>query len=158
MTAPVGPVPGDAVPPSVLAAQRAGGRSRHERRAYPVATASRDPEALAVELAATQALVRAQSAAEVGAVVSTLVHDLGGALVPARYADPGTAVPVDISLGLSEPLLPFADPISVTAMRLTEVLPEFLEDARLVLDRLHEEESTRSPLAPPVDDDPASQT
>lgn len=82
-------------------------------------------------------------------MVSTLVHDLGGALVPARYADPGTAVPVDISLGLSEPLLPFADPISVAAMRLGAVLPEFLEAARLVLDRLRDEEATRSPVTPP---------
>ena len=36
---------------------------------------------LQAELAATRALLAAESAAEVGAVVSTLVYDLGGALV-----------------------------------------------------------------------------
>ena len=106
---------------------------------------------LLAELAATQALVRAESVAEVGAIVSTLVHDLGGAVVPARYADPATAMPVDVSLGVVEPLLPVADPVSVAAMRLTVVLPDFLERARLVVSRLEgagrrEEEATRDPM------------
>jgi diguanylate cyclase (GGDEF)-like protein len=134
----VGPLPNDGLPPSVRAAQQARGRTRQRDkvRGYPPPAGSRDPQALEVELAATQALVRAESAAEVGVIVSTLVHDLGGAMVPARYADPATVIPVDVSLGQSEPLLPFADPVSVAAMRLGAVLPEFLEAARLVLFRL----------------------
>jgi diguanylate cyclase (GGDEF)-like protein len=138
----VGPLPEDAVPPSVLAARRAGDRTRRcgNGRAHPLTAASQDVEALVAELAATQALLRAESAAEVGAVVSTLVHDLGGALIPARYADLETVVPVDVSLGLSEPLLPFADPVSVARMRLSAVLPEFLEAARLVIFRLRGEQ------------------
>jgi diguanylate cyclase (GGDEF)-like protein len=133
--------PEDATPPSVLAARKAGRRSRRgdNQRAYPLAAVSQDPRAVGAELAATQALLRAGSAAEVGAVVSTLVHDLGGALIPARYADGETAIPLDVSLGLSEPLLPFVDPVSVAAMRLKAVLPEFLEAARLVLFRLQGE-------------------
>ncbi|WP_164860598.1 GGDEF domain-containing protein [Rhodococcus sp. X156] len=74
------------------------------------------------------------------AIVSTLVHDLGGALVVARYADPATTVPLDVALGLAEPLLPCADPVSVAAMRLRAVLPEFLEAARLVLSRMRDQE------------------
>jgi hypothetical protein len=94
--------------------------------------------ALAAELAATQALLRATSADEVAAIVSTLVHDLGGALVSARYADPAMALPVDVSLGQSEPLLPYADPVSVSSMRLRTVLPGFLEAALLAQSRLRE--------------------
>jgi diguanylate cyclase (GGDEF)-like protein len=148
-----GPVPEDALTPSMRAARQAGARTRRgdHGRAYPLTAASHDPIAFGAELAATQALLRAESAAEVGAVVSTLVHDLGGALVPARYADPAMVVPVDVSLGLSEPLLPHADPVSVAAMRLSTVLPEFLEAAQLVLARLQgelrrDEEATRDQL------------
>lgn len=148
-----GPLPEDAVPPSVLAARQAGARARRSDndRAYPSPPPSQDLEALGAELAATQALLRTESAAEVGAIVSTLVHDLGGALVPARYADPATVIPVDVSLGVAEPLLPFADPVSIATMRLSAVLPEFLEAARLVLSRLQGElqrndEATRDHL------------
>jgi diguanylate cyclase (GGDEF)-like protein len=147
------PLPEEAVPPSVLAARRSGVRTggRDNSRAYPFPAASDDPKALGAELAATQALLRAESAAEVGGVVSTFVHDLGGGLIPARYADPATVIPLDVSLGLSEPLLPFADPVSVAAMRLRAVLPEFLEAARLVLSRLQgdlrrDEEASRDQL------------
>ncbi|MCL3819322.1 GGDEF domain-containing protein [Aeromicrobium wangtongii] len=135
--------------PSVEAGRRAGPRERG--RAYPRREPSPDPAGLAAELAATQALLRAESGHQVRAVVSTLVHDLGGALVPARYADPRTAIPVDVSLGMSEPMLPVADPVSVAAMRLGTVLPEFLETARLVvariqLDRRRDEEATHDHL------------
>jgi diguanylate cyclase (GGDEF)-like protein len=126
------------VPPSELAARLAR-RRRDNGRAYALGPASSDPTALSAELAATQALLRARSAAEVGAIVSTLVHDLGGVLVAARCADPTTTIPVDVSLGLSEPMLPSADPVSAAAMRLGAVLPEFLPSARLVLARLQGE-------------------
>ena len=145
--------PDDAVPPSALAAREAGARPRRidSGRAYPATPASGDLEALGAELAATQALLRAESPAAVGAVMLTFVHDLGGVVVPARYAAPATAIPLDVSLGLSEPLLPLADPVSVAAMRLNAVLPEFLEAARLVLSRLQgdlqrDDEATRDQL------------
>lgn len=153
MTAEGESLPAEAVPPSVLAARDAAAhaRARDTARAYPLSATSQDLEALGAELAATQALLRAESAAEVGAVVATLVHDLGGALVPARYADPASVFPFDVSLGLSEPVLPFADPVSVAAMRLSAVLPGFLEAARLVMARLRgdvrrDEEATRDHL------------
>lgn len=141
MTSEEEPTRADAVPPSVLAARHAGANARLDDtgRGYPGPAVSEDLEALGAELAATQALLRAESPAEVGAVVATLVHDLGGGLVPARYADPVTVHPFDVSLGLSEPLLPFADPVSVAAMRLSAVLPGFMEAARLVMSRLRGE-------------------
>lgn len=139
------------VPPSVRAAQLARVRRSGLGRAYPRSSAPLDPAALGTELAATQALLRASSAADVAAVVSTYVHDLGGSLVPARYADPAKAIPVDVSLGLAEPMLPIADPTSVAAMQLGQMLPEFLEMARLVLSRIQaearrDEEATRDHL------------
>jgi hypothetical protein len=139
-----GPAPEGAtassVPPSVLAAAQSRARPRSKPRDRARSTApvdpSNDPAALGAELAATRALVRAETDAEVGLAVSTLIHDLGGAVIPARYADPDTVIPVDVSLGLWEPLLPFADPVSVASMRLHAVLPGFLETARVALCRL----------------------
>lgn len=149
MSDPTDPPTDDPMPPSVRAARLAG--QRHNGRAYPLPLVPPDPACVAAELAATQALLRVSSADEVRTIVSTLVHDLGGALVPARYADPSTAIPVDVSLGLSEPLLPVADPVSVAAMRLSAVLPEFLEAARLVVARVQfelrrDEEATHDDL------------
>jgi diguanylate cyclase (GGDEF)-like protein len=147
------PLRAEPVTPSVLAARSAPAHHREgvPLRSYPSPPTSQDLEALGAELAATQALLRAESPAEVGAVVATLVHDLGGGLVPARYADPVTVHPFDVSLGLSEPLVPFADPVSVAAMRLSAVLPEFLELARLVMSQLRsdarrDDEATRDHL------------
>ncbi len=131
--------PDDGLPPSVLAAKRdqRGYRRRNAglHRAYPEADVAGDPEAAAVELAATRALLEATSAGEVAEVVATLVRDLGGGLVPARLAD-SSRVPIDVSLGLSEPLLPWAEPVSVAELRLGSVLPEFVDAARRVVNRL----------------------
>ncbi len=131
--------PSEGLPPSVQAARKAHAATRSRgARAYEAVADPGDSVALAAELAATQALLRATSADEVAAIVSTLVHDLGGALVSARYADPAMALPVDVSLGQSEPLLPYADPVSVSSMRLRTVLPGFLEAALLAQSRLRE--------------------
>ena len=128
-------------PPAVVAAKRARAdgdvpaSGTHRQRAYPRLELAQDLEALSAVLAATRALLRTTSPKQVADVVATLVHDLGGGLVPARLAD-GGAVQVDVSFGLSEPLLPWAEPVSLAAMRLTAELPCFVEDARLVLHRL----------------------
>jgi hypothetical protein len=80
--------PDDGLPPSVLAAKRdqRGYRHRHagSKRAYPAVDVPDDAEAAAVELAATRALLEVTSPTEAAEVVATLVHDLGGGLVPAR--------------------------------------------------------------------------
>jgi diguanylate cyclase (GGDEF)-like protein len=117
--------------------EQAGGRSGvGARRAYPAVGIDDDRGELPAWIAATRALLRASTPEEVTDVIATFIEDLGGELVPARLADTATAIPFDISLGLSEPLLPRADPASEAAMRLAKVLPEFMEDARLVIDRL----------------------
>jgi diguanylate cyclase (GGDEF)-like protein len=95
-----------------------------------------DVQALSAQLAATRALLAARTPQDVAAIVATLVRDLGGGLVPARLAQSDTTVQLDVSFGLSEPLLPWADPVSVAWMRLSRVLPGVVVDARSVLDRL----------------------
>lgn len=135
----MGARPGRELPPSMLAAQRGTPARRSAgvaERAYPAVQADDDPEAVSAQLAATRALLTASTPQEVAAVVATLVRDLGGGLVPARLSQSDLAVQIDVSLGLTEPLLPWAEPVSVASMRLSRVLPGFVADARLVFDRL----------------------
>ncbi|MFP5328195.1 MAG: EAL domain-containing protein, partial [Acidimicrobiia bacterium] len=80
-------------------------------------------------LRALRALLHATTPEEVVGIAIDLVHDLGGVVVPATLDD-GTAMPVDLSFGVGEPLLPYADPVSVPRMLLEELLPRFVEDAR----------------------------
>lgn len=134
-------------------ARPVGARTRRAEsgRAYPLAAPSDDLEALRAELAATQALLKAETADEVVAVASTLVRDLGGVLIPAQASDEATTILVDVSLGLWEPTLASAEPLSLAATRLNTILPGFLEAARLALARLQgdlrrDDEATRDQL------------
>lgn len=140
----------------MIAARRARGvaAQRVERptaRGYPLVVTSEDHEAISAVLSATRALLRVSDAPAVLAVVATLVHDLGGGVVPARLAADGMSIQADLSLGLSEPMLAWAEPVSLAAMRLTAFLPGFVEDARWVLDELvgvaqRDDEATRDVL------------
>ncbi|MFN2608564.1 MAG: hypothetical protein ABR511_11850 [Acidimicrobiales bacterium] len=91
--------------------------------------ASSDHEAVLLALRATSALVASTSAAQVVDILGALVGDLGGTVVPAAAEDPW-ALPVDLSFGESPPLLPAAEPRSVARLRLEELLPGVVEDAR----------------------------
>ena len=142
------------LPPAVRAAERAhesGAVRRNGRqRAYPALLAAEDHAAVTAQFAATRALLSATTPQEVADITATLINDLGGGVVPARLAD-GASIAIDVSFGLSEPLLPRADPVSLAAMRLTTVLAGFLEDARLVMCRLQadvqrDDEATRDVL------------
>lgn len=132
--------PDEAVPPSVLAAKRSTTprrtAARDTGRAYPLSETDDDLDAVSAQLSATRALVAASTPQEVPAIVATLVRDLGGGLVPARLAEEGSAMPLDVSFGLTEPMLPWSDTPSVGALRLARVLPDVVADARLVFDRL----------------------
>ena len=80
-------------------------------------------------------------------IAEHLVRELGGQLVPAETDDPGV-LPVDISFGDGEPLLPAAPPGSAAHALLGRHLAPFLLDARHVLqlsgrnERLAESAST----------------
>lgn len=132
----------DIPPPSVIVAARTGRAPSPlliRERAYPLDGGYDDPLVVRARLGATRALLAATAPGQVAAIVATFVGDLGGRLVPARLGDPD-AMPLDVSLGTGEPVLPCAGPVSVAGMRLSAVLPTFVEEARAVLQRLQGDE------------------
>ncbi|MDF2968105.1 MAG: hypothetical protein K0Q93_1883 [Nocardioidaceae bacterium] len=105
-------------------AERAGSAAR----GYPRSEHLDDPSGNAVALAATRALLTVQTPAEAAQVLHTAVHDLGGAVVPARLAG-DDALPVDVSLGVGEPRVVVADALDMAGMRLAQHLPLLVQDA-----------------------------
>jgi diguanylate cyclase (GGDEF)-like protein len=62
-------------------------------------------------------------------VLRTAIRDLGGRVVRARLAGPD-AIPVDVSLGVGEPMVvTILDPVDVSSFRLARQLPALVEDA-----------------------------
>lgn len=86
-------------------------------------------------LEATRAVLRAECPEEVVGIATALVRGLGGSTVPARCAD-ARALAIDLSFGEGEPLFPAAEPASVARVRIERVLPQFVEDARHLVERL----------------------
>jgi diguanylate cyclase (GGDEF)-like protein len=82
---------------------------------------------------ATRSLLRANSAEEAVGIIIDAVKQLGGGTVPGRVGDPD-ALPVDISLGEGEPLLPTAPAGSTARRHLEEFVPHLAEDARIALE------------------------
>ena len=81
---------------------------------------------------ATRSLFRLRSGSSARLVAEHLVRELGGQLVPAGSDGPDV-IPVDVSFGDGDPLLPAAAPGSVARALLERHLATFLLDARLVL-------------------------
>lgn len=79
-------------------------------------------------LAATRELLWIETPADARAAAVRLVEELGGAVLPAAAAG-SDALPVDLSFGDGEPLLPSASPVSVAHMLLSRHLPAFVRDA-----------------------------
>ena len=77
-----------------------------------------------------------------------VIHRFGGWTVPARVADEQLVLPLDISLGTSEPLLPAADPTSVERMLLERHLPQLMADARHVADAIVHSDQLAAAAAP----------
>lgn len=96
---------------------------------------SPEPTAESILAWATRDLLRAESAEDVAEVLAEVVDRLGGQVVPARTAPPH-ALPLDVGVGLSEPMLPTADPGSPALAALHEHLPTLVADARRVRDRI----------------------
>ncbi|MGO9216674.1 MAG: GGDEF domain-containing protein [Streptosporangiaceae bacterium] len=89
--------------------------------------------ALSVVLNATRALLWIETAADASAVARDLVEDLGGVTV-AVLASTDDALPVDLSFGVDEPVLPAAPRLSVARMLLERHLPIFVRDAQRALE------------------------
>lgn len=118
--------------PAINAARRARagvpGQRPASQRPYPLPLDPADPSGDSAVLAATRAFLNARTRAEVAAILRTAVHDLGGAIIPARYAT-SSAFPVDVSLGSDEPMVVVADPMASAAMRLDHHLGTLVQDA-----------------------------
>ncbi len=88
-----------------------------------------DAGALEGAYAATRALLRIRTPAQAVEILVRLVRDLGGEVVEAEQAPP-EALPLDLSFGERAPLLPVAEPYSLSRLHLERVLPTVLDDAR----------------------------
>lgn len=84
-------------------------------------------------LDATRELLWVATPAEASAVVRRLITVLGGQTVRARGAT-RDAVPVDVSFGEQEPLLPSAPALSVARLLIEQHLPTFMLDAQRALE------------------------
>jgi len=84
-------------------------------------------------LQATRSLLWIKTEADACAVARELVENLGGTLVSADE-DAGEALPVDVSFGVGQPLLPSAPHSSVARMLLERRLPGFVRDANRALE------------------------
>ena len=84
---------------------------------------------------ATRDLLRAESAEEVAGIVAHAIDRLGGRVVPASLAEPD-ALPLDVSFGVSEPMLPTATAGTTAAQQLQRYLPGLVADARRAADTI----------------------
>lgn len=94
-----------------------------------------DQDAAVALLAATRSVLWATTEQEIITAVARFGLSLGGRLVPAAD-DEGSGIPLDIALGVGPPLLFDADALSITRMRLEQLLPVLIEDARTAIIRL----------------------
>jgi hypothetical protein len=88
---------------------------------------------------ATRGLLYITSAREATEILVAAVHRLGGSTIPAGQAD-SWALPIDLSFGEGEPILPVAEPFSLARMQLEQVLPGLVEDARRAVQLLRRSE------------------
>lgn len=107
-------------------------RPADRRRRQAGLPAGLDPAILLATHEATRALLNARTPVEVVDVVLAFVESLGGEVIPARLAGPD-ALPLDLSFGVYEPLLPRAEPTSIPRLHLETLMPGFLDDARCVV-------------------------
>lgn len=121
--------------PALAAARRGGGQSTTAQRPYELPLEA-DLNGDAVVLAATRALLIAHSRQQAATVLRTAIHDLGGAVVPARLAEVHPdALPADVSLGIGEPMLVVVPELSVAALRIGHHLPDLIRDAQQAAER-----------------------
>jgi hypothetical protein len=113
----------------------AGAGRRFERHRLLDALAAVDAYAVLAAYEAARDMLRAAEAAAVRDAVVRLVRRLGGTVGEAAVQD-DVVLPVDLSFGEGEPLLPRAVPGSLARMRLEAVLPLVVEDARVLVHRI----------------------
>jgi DNA-binding transcriptional MerR regulator len=100
--------------------------------------------------AATRAFLRATSPADVAAALGRFVEEVGGGTRPAGQTTADT-IPLDVSLGVGQPVLVVATPGSGARRRLEALLPMLVDDARFAASRLRTGRRARRsrPAGPP---------
>ena len=88
---------------------------------------------------ATRGLLYIASVREATEILIAAVQRLGGSTIPAGQAD-SWALPIDLSFGEGEPILPVAEPLSLARMQLEQMLPGLVEDARRAVQLLRRSE------------------
>ena len=116
-----------------------GGTAAVRQRRRTEAAGQPDWELLETAHQATRALLYITSARDATEILAAAVHRLGGSTIPAGQAD-SWALPIDLSFGDGEPILPVAEPLSVARMRLEQALPGLVEDARRAVQLLRRSE------------------
>lgn len=99
-------------------------------------------------LDSTRALLWIRTPEDAAAVAADLVALLGGTVLPAQD-DTGDAVPIDISFGVGQPMLPHAPRSSPAREALERRLPAFVSDAHRALALV--DQSTRLVEAASID-------
>jgi DNA-binding transcriptional MerR regulator len=110
-----------------------------QRRPSAAAAGQQDWELLETVHQATRGLLYISSAREAAEILVAAVHRLGGSTIPAGQAD-SWALPIDLSFGDGEPVLPVAEPFSLARMHLEQMLPGLVEDARRAVQLLRRPE------------------
>ena len=110
-----------------------------QRRPTAAAAGQQNWELLETVHQATRGLLYITSAQEATEILAAAVHRLGGSTTPAGQAD-SWALPIDLSFGDGEPILPVAEPLSLARMQLEQVLPGLVEDARRAVQLLRRSE------------------
>jgi DNA-binding transcriptional MerR regulator len=110
-----------------------------QRRKTAAAAGQPEWELLETVHQATRGLLYITSVREATEILIAAVHRLGGSTVPAGQAD-GWALPIDLSFGDGEPILPVAEPFTLARMHLEQVLPGLVEDARRAVQLLRRSE------------------
>lgn len=106
-----------------------------EEATAPAGPTDVDVEVLEAVSRAQRALIRLSSPDGARSIVGDVVQNLGGELVDATEAT-ADCLPIDVSLGLTDPVLASAPAYTLARMRLESVLPSLVEDALLVVARL----------------------
>lgn len=113
------------------------------------------PDSADVVHEATRLLLHVETADDAVGILLGVIAQFGGDTVWA--ADAGVdALPVDVSLGTTEPLLPVVDPSSLERMLLESYLPGLVEDARRMVDLHRAAVRVAEPAVPPVERPAAS--
>ena len=119
--------------------QSAGAATVRQRRRTAAAAGHQDWELLQAIHEATRGLLYITSTREASEILIGVVLRLGGSTIPAGQAD-SWALPIDLSFGEGEPVLPVAEPLSLARMHLEQVLPGLVEDARRAVQLLRRSE------------------